>query len=525
MTAPKIAFCTTCKGRVQHLAETLPKNLADNAGYPCVFVVLVYGDPETSRYLSTRHQADIKTGRLVVYDHPAANGFHVSHAKNMAARCGIMEGAEILVTLDADNFTRAGFAPGGVVLTPFSQWIADQFQRAKCPDFGMFLCPDFPLIQNLPHGPKRPLRGFAGRLAIRSQDFIKMGGYDESFDTWRGEDIDMISRLQRLGYAMRHIDVSYLGVIPHNAEVRFKEYPHARQYENKHEVRNIGARTVTVANYGRYGIGKVHRNFSATPVELEPLPTRIFGIGMHKTGTTSLDAAFKILGFDSFHWGTGQSPVIWRQMKSAGRSPMLERWYALCDLPIPLLYRELDRAYPGSKFILTERDEGDWLRSVERLWDARFNPTRWVWNKYPFTNHIHTALYGRTDFDAPTFLARYRQHNAEVKAYFKDRPRDLLVMSEPAWPSLCAFLGAMVPGVPYPKANSTRDLQAEQPECSETITMTVESQAYAQWVGSSPYYEHEGHRSGKKKRRKKRLKRLRKQRSGCRPFRDRGAGI
>lgn len=25
-----IAFCITCKGRTQHLRETLPKNLADN---------------------------------------------------------------------------------------------------------------------------------------------------------------------------------------------------------------------------------------------------------------------------------------------------------------------------------------------------------------------------------------------------------------------------------------------------------------------------------------------------------------
>ena len=30
---PMIVFCTTCKGRAQHLEQTLPQNLADNAHY------------------------------------------------------------------------------------------------------------------------------------------------------------------------------------------------------------------------------------------------------------------------------------------------------------------------------------------------------------------------------------------------------------------------------------------------------------------------------------------------------------
>ena len=41
----RIAFVTTCKGRVQHLRETLLRNINDNLDYPnCVFVVLSYGD-------------------------------------------------------------------------------------------------------------------------------------------------------------------------------------------------------------------------------------------------------------------------------------------------------------------------------------------------------------------------------------------------------------------------------------------------------------------------------------------------
>jgi hypothetical protein len=469
---PEIVFCTTCKGRTQHIQQTLPKNLADNAGYRnCKFVVLDYCDAgELRAYLEANHQKDIVDGRLVVYRFTNEDGrFHISHAKNIAARCGILEGADILVTVDADNFTGPGFA----------RFIADKFEEgASAP--GMFLCPDFPLIKSLPYGPLRPQRGYAGRLAIRSMDFVKMGGYDEAFDTWRGEDIDMIARLRRVGYTMRHIDNRYLNTIPHNAEVRFKEYPHAKQYENNQEWKNIDARTVTVVNYGRFGVATVYRNFQPVPVELKPVPTRVFGIGMHKTGTTSLDKAFQILGFDSFHWGEGESPVIWNEMRMSGRSTMLERWYAFSDLPFPLLYKQLDKAYPGSRFILTIRDEQEWLKSVERLWDVRYNPTRWVWDKYPFTNRIHTELYGQRDFNAGVFLARYRRHNAEVMEYFKGA--DLLVMDvREGWLRLCGFLGKPIPDIPFPVGNPTRDLNE---------TASVEQQHWIEAVAEC--YEPDG---------------------------------
>lgn len=457
----KVVFCTVCRGRTEHLARTLPQNIVDNADYPdCAFVVLDYADPGPLRgYLRRNHMADMQSGRLAVYhycgDQPFARfhnypaerpdiPFQMSHAKNLAPRCAMLEGADIIVTLDADNFTGPGFA----------RFIADNFREP-----GIFLCPDFPLIHSLPHGPSRPQRGYAGRLAIRPHDFIKAGGYDETFSTWRGEDIDMIARLRRMGYTERHIDNRFLGVIPHGAEVRFKEYPEAQKYETKGEFAAIESRTETVVNFGKSGVGTVYRNFSFAPVALKSLPTRIFGIGMHRTATTSLHKAFQILGFDSLHWGTGEAPRIWREMHRSGRSATLEQWYALSDLPIPLLYRKLDAAYPGSKFVLTVRDEQKWLASVERLWQPEHNPNRWMWDAYPFSHRIHTVLYGQRAFDAAVFLDRYRRHNAEVMEYFKNRPGDLLVMDMEAgagWPELCGFLDVTVPSARYPVENRTR---------------------------------------------------------------------
>jgi hypothetical protein len=451
----KIAFVTTCKGRLEHLKQTLPRNLADNAAFKdAVFVVLDYDSPDDLQpYLTHTHASDIASGRLVVYRYQnGGKPFAMAHSKNMAARCGMLEGADILVTLDADNFTGPNFA----------QFVADAFKEPGVLP-GIFLCPNYLHIKSLPHGVNRPVRGYAGRLSVWASTFLKVGGYDEIYNTWRGEDIDMNFRLQRMGYSMRYIPNQYLNAIPHSGDVRFKEWPHARQYEGKWEMENIRARTQTVVNYGKIGCGMVSRN-GLPPIELKPLPTRIFGVGLQKTATTSLHHALQILGFDSFHWGEGEAPLIWYEMASLNRSPTLEKYYALSDNPIPLLYEKLDKAYPGSKFILTIRDEVDWLGSVKRLWDYRHNPTRALWDVYPFSNTIHTALYGTKDFDALAMLRRYRQHNREIPYYFRDRPHDLLILnmdSGEQWKSLCDFLDVPIPAGAYPRRNARRKWHVE----------------------------------------------------------------
>jgi len=216
----------------------------------------------------------------------------------------------------------------------------------------------------------------------------------------------------------------------------------------------------TVVNFGKIGCGTVYRNFESKPTELARLPTRIFGIGMHKTATTSLALALETLGFDTGHWKTAHwAKAIWREMNNLGRSSTLENDYALCDLPIPLLYRKLDAAYPGSKFILTVRDDEAWLNSVEAHWDTERNPYRSGWDNDPFTNHIHDVMYRQREFDRTVWLNRYQHHNRDVLAYFKDRPNDLLVMNISAgsgWDDLCGFLNKPIPAVPYPRKNSSR---------------------------------------------------------------------
>jgi hypothetical protein len=436
-----IAFCTPVRNREQHLKRTLPKNLADNANFPdCKFIVLDYGSEyDIQNYIITYHAEDILSGRLVFYSFPTATRFNMAHAKNMAHRCAMLEGANIFCEIDADNFTGEGFA----------EYLAEKFRE---PNIFMWT-----RVRPLDGSDKLP-RGCSGRIAVRANDFLKVGGYDEKYDTWGPDDKDFNARLRLLGLDAREIDHRFIDVILHNDKMRFKDYKHRRDASDSgdFEVNPEGA----IANYGKFGMGTVYRNFSAKPVELGPLPARIFGIGMHKTGTTSLHHAFEILGYDSGHWKSAHwAKAIWREMNTLGRSRTLEKSYALSDLPIPLLYEQLDVAYPGSKFILTLRREDLWIETVRKHWDHKFNKFRKNWGNDPFTDRIHSVLYGRPDFHAPTMLKRYRRHNSEVLKYFAGRPDDFLVMDMDCgagWVDLCEFLGQPVPGGPYPHKFKSR---------------------------------------------------------------------
>lgn len=439
---PRIAFVTTCRGRLAHLRETLIKNVRDNLDYPnCIFVVVSYGDTsELDDYIRQLNPL-ILSGNLAYYQFPEAERFEMAKAKNVAHRCGLLEGADILVNLDADNFTTPGFA----------QYIAEQFDRPK--EERIFLW------SRMIQGQFR--RGISGRIAMTANAFLEIGGYDEKYCDWGPDDKNANLRLQRLGYTPVEIEARFLDALSHNDKLRFKEYKHAAANKADYFSMTLESCDETVANFGQVGCGRVYRNFDRDHIDLEALPTRVWGIGLQKTASTSLHLAMEMLGFSSAHWLSAKwAKTVWREMTSTGKSPTLERHYHACDLPIPMLMRKLDVAYPGSKFILTVTDEEAWIKAVELHWDPTHNPYRSGWDNDCFTNRVHSILYGKPEFDREVMLARYRHHNADVLSYFKDRPGDLLVLemskldSRECWEKLCAFLGKPVPSKPYPHGNS-----------------------------------------------------------------------
>ncbi|MCS4119427.1 sulfotransferase family protein [Salinibacter ruber] len=182
-----------------------------------------------------------------------------------------------------------------------------------------------------------------------------------------------------------------------------------------------------------------------------PLESKIFGVGMQRTGTGSVARALRVLGYDSEHF-----PVdLWHDRSH----PILFQNDAFFDNPIPIIYQELDERFPESKFILTVRDEDDWLESCEFLFTEKREA--FGFDTSERIQEMHRALYGLNHFDADSFRTAYRRHNEEVKQYFSDRSDDLLVLDiaqEDKWTPLCSFLGVERPEEPFPHKDSSNSL-------------------------------------------------------------------
>lgn len=455
----RIAFCTVCGNRAQHLRRTLAHNLEVAREHPnAVSVVLDYGSRDgLGQWIQEAHLADLQYGRLVYYRLEAQH-FAMGHAKNLAHRLGIREGAEILVNVDADNFLMSGFPA----------YIGQRFAEAERDGDSIFLAPR---VNHM--GPGRKLTDFCppgsnGRIVVTREQFLNAGGYDEAFEHYGPDDKDFDARLRRIGYTKLGVPRRFMEAIKHSDEIRFRNYRDGAP-KTREEIAESwllwGRREVRVVNHGQIGVGTVQRNFSDAPIEISQLPTRIFGIGLHKTATTSLAAALDQLGFNTAHWHSAQwAKAVSEQIEEGrGRSTAVEHFYALVDLPIGPYFRELDQGYPGSKFILTVRDLADWLDSAERHWGRYYEA---AWKNDPFSNTLHRKIYGRADFDRQTMGERYMRHTAEVLEHFRHRSGDLLVMDMnrgAGWAELCGFLGMSAPSVPYPVEHTSPPWSKPEP--------------------------------------------------------------
>jgi 3'-phosphoadenosine 5'-phosphosulfate (PAPS) 3'-phosphatase len=178
---------------------------------------------------------------------------------------------------------------------------------------------------------------------------------------------------------------------------------------------------------------------------------KIFGIGLSKTGTTSLARALEILGYRTRDY-MGVTKYTPGDLSSVDLEE-IEANDAFTDTPIPSFYRELDTAFPGSKFILTVRDKEGWLRSCKKQFNQKLAA-----KQNEASIRVFEDLYGTAVFDEEHFSAGYDRFISSVEAYFKDSPEDLLILNVSAgegWEKLCPFLGKPIPDVPFPKANVT----------------------------------------------------------------------
>ena len=173
---------------------------------------------------------------------------------------------------------------------------------------------------------------------------------------------------------------------------------------------------------------------------------KIIGVGFQKTGTSSLREALMVMDYKVKDCcPRALIPILKGNYNKVLR--ILKNFDALEDTPWYMIYKELDELIPGSKFILTIRDEESWYKSVNRhIGDLRSPEHEWIYGKGK----------GLPKNDKANTIKVYNNHNNEVIEYFKNRPNDLLVIDftkGDKWDKLCAFLEKDVPNTPFPHYN------------------------------------------------------------------------
>jgi len=186
---------------------------------------------------------------------------------------------------------------------------------------------------------------------------------------------------------------------------------------------------------------------------------KVFGIGLSKTGTTSLHVALEQLGYNSYHWTSDRTVRIlgW---------PEFFRGDAATDTPCSAHFEALYHTFDESKFIYTVRDIGSWKQSIIDHTGLE-RPSEWSPNVYmqsdlrperfqSFTLRLQywKSLYCGHD----SWEEAYRAFDSRVERFFENKPNDCFlkmnITGDDGWESLCSFLGHESPDRPFPHANA-----------------------------------------------------------------------
>lgn len=179
-----------------------------------------------------------------------------------------------------------------------------------------------------------------------------------------------------------------------------------------------------------------------------PIPPKVFGVGFHKTGTSSLRHALSLLG----HRVTGPDGVgvvSSREEMTEVVDDRIHRYDAFQDNPYPISYKYIDNNVKNSKFILTVRDKNEWIRSVVNHFGEDSTSMR---------EYIYGEGMGSPKGNEEVYVKRYERHNQEVKNYFAGRDDFVVmnIMEGDGYEKICSLLGIPTPPLSFPHKHARR---------------------------------------------------------------------
>ncbi|KAH7127555.1 P-loop containing nucleoside triphosphate hydrolase protein [Dactylonectria macrodidyma] len=212
------------------------------------------------------------------------------------------------------------------------------------------------------------------------------------------------------------------------------------------------------------------------------VPMKVLILGVGRTGTASMRAAMKQLGYvDTYHMmncsiENPPDALMWMDALTAkydgkGKPFTREDWdqllggsQAVCDWPAIAFAKELIEAYPEAKVVLTNRDVDSWHASTMKTvyWRVTDHELRWLSNfdwaagmYYPMLKKFFDTFF---EGDFPNRGKDvFKRHYAEIRALV---PQDNLLeyRVQDGWDPLCKFLGEPIPkGYSFPNVNDNSD--------------------------------------------------------------------
>lgn len=181
----RIAFVTTSKGRLHHIKETVPLMVAQGVAE---VIVVDYGCPDKTGDWVEANFPSVKVVRVT--DDPV---FCVARARNLGAE---QSTSDWLVFIDGD----VKAAPG------WSDWM----QRHLSP--GRF-------YRAAPVAGQRDPETWGTVICMR-MNFLAIGGYDEAYRGWGGEDTDLYDTFNSHGIIEDVYPAEFVSAIPHGDEQR-----------------------------------------------------------------------------------------------------------------------------------------------------------------------------------------------------------------------------------------------------------------------------------------------------------------
>ncbi len=267
----KVSYCTTCKGRLHHLQQTLPHNLEAEKDNPDVeFVVLDYTSEDgLAEWIKQNYSKEVASGRIRYARYDDGEHFKMAHAKNMAHRLAT---GDILCNLDADN----------MVVPNFSRYLNEVFTKNPNSIIGRSRTNPIHYLTTLN---RKPLPSVTGRIAMMRECFEALTGYDEAYSAWGGDDDNLCKRAEQGGMKLVQLPNELAGsALSHSDDDRVENLAP----DDKHKSRVTLGKTKwqwrrgslelmlshpepRANSDGRFGCGNVRINFSDEVTSIDPV--------------------------------------------------------------------------------------------------------------------------------------------------------------------------------------------------------------------------------------------------------------